>query len=62
MKLKQFNFKRVKSTNQTAIRLIKKNISDFGLVISETQSKGRGQYGKKWISLKGNIFLSFFSD
>jgi len=60
MKLKQFNFKRVKSTNQTAIRLIKKNISDFGLVISETQSKGRGQYGKKWISLKGNIFLSFF--
>ena len=62
MKLKQFNFKRVKSTNQTAIRLIKKNVSDFGLVISETQSKGRGQYGKKWISLKGNIFLSFFSD
>ena len=60
MKLKQFNFKRVKSTNQTAIRLIKKNVSDFGLVISETQSKGRGQYGKKWISLKGNIFLSFF--
>ena len=60
MKLKQFNFKRVKSTNQTAIRLIKKNIYDFGLVISETQSKGRGQYGKKWISLKGNIFLSFF--
>ena len=37
MKLKQFNFKRVKSTNQTAIRLIKKNISEFGLVISETQ-------------------------
>ena len=60
MKLKQFNFKRVKSTNQTAIRLIKKNVSEFGLVISETQSKGRGQYGKKWISLKGNIFLSFF--
>ena len=21
---------------------------------------GRGQYGRKWISYKGNIFLSFF--
>ena len=24
------------------------------------QTKGRGQYGKKWISLKGNLFLSVF--
>ena len=60
MKFKQFNFKKVKSTNLTAIRLIKSSKNEFGMVISETQSKGKGQYGRKWISYKGNIFLSFF--
>ena len=60
MRLKQFNFKKVKSTNQTAIRILKNTNNEFGLVISETQTNGKGQYGKKWISLKGNIFLTFF--
>jgi BirA family biotin operon repressor/biotin-[acetyl-CoA-carboxylase] ligase len=60
MKLKQFNFKKVKSTNQTAIRLIRSSKNEFGLIISEAQLKGKGQYGRKWISHKGNIFLSFF--
>ena len=60
MKLKQFNFKKIKSTNQTAIRLIKSSKNEFGLIVSEAQSKGKGQYGRKWISYKGNIFLSFF--
>ena len=60
MRLKQFNYKKVKSTNQTAIKLINKLEDEFGLVISENQSKGKGQYGRKWISYKGNIFLSFF--
>ena len=60
MRLKQFNFKKVKSTNQTAIRLIKSSENEFGLIVSEAQSKGKGQYGRKWISYKGNIFLSFF--
>ena len=60
MKLKQFNFKKVKSTNQTAIGLIKSSKSEFGLIVSESQLKGKGQYGRKWISHKGNIFLSFF--
>ena len=60
MKLKQFNFKKVRSTNLTAIKLIKSSKSEFGLIVSETQSKGKGQYGRNWISYKGNIFLSFF--
>ena len=60
MKLKQFNFKKVKSTNQTTIRLIKSSKNEFGLIISEAQSSGKGQYGRKWISYKGNIFMSFF--
>ena len=60
MKLKQFNFKKVKSTNQTAIRMIKSSKNGFGLIVSESQLKGKGQYGRRWISYKGNIFLSFF--
>ena len=60
MKLKQFNFKKVKSTNQTAIRLLKNKKNEFGLVTANIQTKGKGQYSKKWISYKGNIFLTIF--
>ena len=60
MKLKKFNYKKVKSTNQTAIKLIQNFKKEFGLVVAETQINGRGQYGRKWISYKGNTFLSFF--
>jgi len=60
MKLKQFNFKKVNSTNQTSIKLIKNSKNEFGLIISEIQSNGRGQYGRKWISYKGNILMSIF--
>ncbi len=60
MKLKQFNLKKVQSTNQTAIRLIRNSKIKFGLINSERQSKGKGQYGRKWISYKGNIFISIF--
>ncbi len=60
MKFKVFKFKKIKSTNNTAIRIIKKSNTDFGMVISEIQTSGRGQYGKKWISYKGNLFVSFF--
>ena len=30
------------------------------MISSESQNNGRGQYGKKWISFKGNLFVSFF--
>ena len=62
MKLKRFKFKRVKSTNNTAIRIIKESSYNKGMVIAETQIKGRGQYGRKWISSKGNLFVSFFNE
>ena len=62
MKFKKFKFKKVKSTNDTAIRLIKKKKFKSGMVIAETQLKGKGQYGRKWISYKGNLFVSFFYD
>ena len=60
MKLKVFRFKKVKSTNNTAIRILKKTNHNFGMIISETQTGGKGQYGRKWISYKGNILISFF--
>jgi len=62
MKFKKFKFKRIKSTNNTAIRIIKETNCTLGMVIAETQRKGRGQYGRKWISLKGNLFVSFFNE
>ena len=30
------------------------------MIISEKQTNGRGRVGKKWISKKGNIFISLF--
>ena len=62
MKLRSLKFKSVKSTNDIAIRLIKKNNIRPSIILSETQTKGRGTMGKKWISKKGNLFLSIFFD
>ena len=60
MKLKKFNFKIVNSTNNLAIQIIKNTNNKSGIVIAEKQKKGRGQYGKKWTSFKGNLFVSIF--
>jgi BirA family transcriptional regulator, biotin operon repressor / biotin---[acetyl-CoA-carboxylase] ligase len=62
MKFKRFKFKKVKSTNNTAIRIIKNSNYKCGMVVSDTQTMGRGQYGKKWISQRGNLFVSFFHE
>ena len=59
MKLKKFFYKKINSTNDMAIQKIKNGFSR-GLVFAVEQKKGKGQYGKKWISLKGNLFLSVF--
>ena len=59
MKLKKFFYKKINSTNDIAVKKIRKGFSR-GLVFAMEQTKGRGQYGKKWISLKGNLFLSVF--
>ena len=60
MKFKIFKFKRLRSTNDTAIRIIRNSNLKYGMVIAENQSHGRGQYGKKWLCFKGNLFVSFF--
>ena len=60
MKFKIFRFKKVNSTNNSAIRIIKNSNTDCGMIIADKQKSGRGQYGKKWISYNGNLFVSFF--
>jgi len=60
MKFKIFKFKKVQSTNNSAIRIIKSSNIDYGMIVADEQKKGRGQYGKKWISYNGNLFVSFF--
>ena len=62
MKFKKFKFKKVKSTNNTAMRIIKGGNTNLGMVVAEIQKNGRGQYGRKWISSKGNLFVSFFNE
>ena len=46
MKIKLIQFKSVKSTNNTALRLIKKNIYKPTMVVSKKQTKGKGTMGK----------------
>ena len=60
MKLEKKEFISVKSTNDEAIKMIRKNKTKATLIFSLTQSNGRGTRGKKWISKKGNIFASIY--
>ncbi len=59
MSFKKFFYKKVNSTNDLAIKKIKAGITK-GIVIADYQKKGRGQQGKKWLSFKGNIFMTIF--
>ena len=59
MKFKKFFYTKVNSTNNIAIKKIKSGHRK-GIIVSEYQRKGRGQFGKKWISFKGNLFISIF--
>ena len=60
MKFKLFEFENVTSTNDIAINLIKDKKRKTGCIYAKSQSKGRGTHGRKWVSDKGNLFLSIF--
>tara|TARA_Y100001970_G_scaffold284531_1_gene402095 strand:- start:14062 stop:14610 length:549 start_codon:yes stop_codon:yes gene_type:complete len=60
MKLNLIKYKKVKSTNDEAIKIIRSRKNKQGIIVSNFQTKGKGTMGKKWVSLKGNIFASVF--
>ncbi len=60
MKIRLLKYKKVSSTNNIAINLIKRNRIRPTIVLSKAQMKGRGTRGKKWISKKGNLFITIF--
>ena len=60
MKLRLKKYKRVTSTNNLAIKLIKKKITKPPLIVAEKQSRGRGRGKNQWISKKGNLFFTIF--
>ena len=60
MKFEIFKFENVTSTNDVAIKLIKEKQKEIGCIYADIQTKGRGTYGKKWTSDKGNLFSSIF--
>ena len=60
MKFKIFKFESVASTNDVAINLIKEKHREIGCVYAKKQTKGRGTYGKKWVSDEGNLFGTIF--
>jgi BirA family biotin operon repressor/biotin-[acetyl-CoA-carboxylase] ligase len=60
MKLKTIKFNNVRSTNDKAIELIRKKKTNPSIIIAKKQIKGRGTGGKKWISIKNNLFISIF--
>ena len=59
MKLKKYLYKKVESTNNVALRLIKHG-NQSGIILTDQQTKGKGQRKNNWISVKGNLFLSVF--
>ncbi len=59
MILKKFHFIKITSTNDKALKLIKNGYKN-GIITTDTQTNGRGRYGKKWISMKGNLYMSIF--
>ena len=60
MRIKIIKYNSVDSTNNVAIRRIKKGKIEPTLIIANSQKKGRGQYGRQWVSYKGNIFITIY--
>ncbi len=60
MKVEMIKYNCVDSTNNVAIRRIKKGKIKPTLIIANLQKRGRGQYGRKWTSYRGNVFMSFY--
>ena len=60
MKFKVIKYRSIKSTNDKAIEFIKSGKISPSIILAKKQTLGKGRYGKRWTSLEGNIFLTFF--
>lgn len=52
------HFREVTSTNDVAKELATKGAEEGTIVIAETQTRGRGRFGRRWVSPKGGIWFS----
>ena len=57
MPYKIYHFKTLTSTNDKAKELLEKGRRNFA-VVAETQTKGRGRFGRKWHSSKEGLWVS----
>jgi len=53
-----YHFPEVTSTNDVAKELAIKGAKEGTIVVAETQSRGRGRQGRKWVSPEGGIWFS----
>jgi BirA family transcriptional regulator, biotin operon repressor / biotin---[acetyl-CoA-carboxylase] ligase len=60
MSIPIFNFTKIESTNDFARSLITEHKIFKGIIIADEQTKGRGRYGNKWSSPKGNLYFTIF--
>ena len=60
MKIRIVKYDCVDSTNDVAIRRIRQGKIRPSLIIANLQKKGKGQYGRRWVSYKGNIFMTIY--
>ena len=60
MRFKVFKFKRIKSTNNTAIRIIRNSNVKYGMIIAQIQKMVEDNMEKNGFHI-GVIYLSVFS-
>ena len=51
-------FQEVPSTMDEAARLARDGAADGTVVVAESQTSGRGRFGRNWVSPGGNIYMS----
>lgn len=59
MGLRVFRFSSVSSTQDKAKELLQKGVETPFLVIAEEQKEGRGRRGRRWVSEKGGLYLTY---
>jgi len=58
MGVETYSFRQTRSTNDLAFHLAEQGAAEGTLVIAESQKKGRGRFGRCWISPPGGLWFS----